>query len=735
MRVLTETVRLSRVTAEQVAGIFLVGGASQIPLVATELHRAFGRPPVTIEQPEMVVAEGSVLVGARVDKAVGCGRARAPSASGRCTGQRATRRAARWCAGGWWPGRHRRKCCGSGVRRARLPGVWRRCVPIPCPGSPRRFLRRLSRRLGHRCRRPAGSLRSPVRGRRCRRVPCRSARCRSALRHRYTGCRRDCRIRHHIRSTTSRPRRRWSSCRNTSCHPCPAAAPARAGCDPLARGLPEAVRGAHVHPDRRDHPCAGRLQDQPEHRLLTRIWPWEVLLYSALISLGLAVLLHARRPAVAPRQQRPRAGIRWRCACSSPPVGPYAAWGWGQPAWLGLSAVYLGSALLLLLPSARAWIRPLRPAARHPRQSATRPEAPRHEKSRTPPPRLRGMPTPGIRLGVDFGTSNTVAVRALAGRAGPAAAVRRLAAAALRGLRRARRARSSSAATPCTAPGSTRRASSPTRSAASTTARSCSATGRSRSTTLIAAVLRRVAPRRGGAPVGDGRPPVTADLPGGVGRHPAAALLADAAAAAGLGGAARWSPSPSPPPRYFARCSARDVPIGSVRRGVRLRRAAPSTPAWWPAPPGGLRGARRRRPRRHGRHRRRRRDRGAHRRAPAERTRRVGAAGRARRPSRTGAARRLLWDDVRVAKERLSRTSRRRPVPCRCSTPTCTSPARSWRGSRGRCWSRRSAVTQGRHALGRLATASSPACSWSAGPAGCRWSRRCCTGRSASRRW
>jgi actin-like ATPase involved in cell morphogenesis len=68
VRVLTETVRLSRVTPDQIAGIFLVGGASQIPLVATELHRAFGRPPVTIEQPEMVVAEGSVLVGARVDK-------------------------------------------------------------------------------------------------------------------------------------------------------------------------------------------------------------------------------------------------------------------------------------------------------------------------------------------------------------------------------------------------------------------------------------------------------------------------------------------------------------------------------------------------------------------------------------------------------------------------------------------------------------------------------------------
>jgi hypothetical protein len=37
-----------------------------MPLVATELHREFGRPPVTIEQPEMVVAEGAVLVGRAV---------------------------------------------------------------------------------------------------------------------------------------------------------------------------------------------------------------------------------------------------------------------------------------------------------------------------------------------------------------------------------------------------------------------------------------------------------------------------------------------------------------------------------------------------------------------------------------------------------------------------------------------------------------------------------------------
>ncbi|HWS36008.1 MAG TPA: Hsp70 family protein [Actinoplanes sp.] len=48
----------------KLAGVFLVGGASRIPLVSTLLHRALGDPPVVIEQPELVVAEGSILAGA-----------------------------------------------------------------------------------------------------------------------------------------------------------------------------------------------------------------------------------------------------------------------------------------------------------------------------------------------------------------------------------------------------------------------------------------------------------------------------------------------------------------------------------------------------------------------------------------------------------------------------------------------------------------------------------------------
>lgn len=42
------------------ADVLLVGGASRTPLVATLLHRATGRPPIVLEQPELIVAEGAV---------------------------------------------------------------------------------------------------------------------------------------------------------------------------------------------------------------------------------------------------------------------------------------------------------------------------------------------------------------------------------------------------------------------------------------------------------------------------------------------------------------------------------------------------------------------------------------------------------------------------------------------------------------------------------------------------
>jgi hypothetical protein len=69
--VLDQTVRVTRslirwadLPEGRLAGVFLVGGASRIPLVATLLHRELGEAPVVIEQPELVVAEGSILADA-----------------------------------------------------------------------------------------------------------------------------------------------------------------------------------------------------------------------------------------------------------------------------------------------------------------------------------------------------------------------------------------------------------------------------------------------------------------------------------------------------------------------------------------------------------------------------------------------------------------------------------------------------------------------------------------------
>ena len=69
--VLDQTVRVTKALLDwanlppgRLAGVFLVGGASRIPLVATLLHRELDEAPVVIEQPELVVAEGSILADA-----------------------------------------------------------------------------------------------------------------------------------------------------------------------------------------------------------------------------------------------------------------------------------------------------------------------------------------------------------------------------------------------------------------------------------------------------------------------------------------------------------------------------------------------------------------------------------------------------------------------------------------------------------------------------------------------
>jgi actin-like ATPase involved in cell morphogenesis len=58
---LTLTVlRGAGIPPEHVAGVFLVGGSSRIPLAATLLHRTLRIAPTVIDQPELVVAEGAL---------------------------------------------------------------------------------------------------------------------------------------------------------------------------------------------------------------------------------------------------------------------------------------------------------------------------------------------------------------------------------------------------------------------------------------------------------------------------------------------------------------------------------------------------------------------------------------------------------------------------------------------------------------------------------------------------
>ncbi|MEV4131840.1 Hsp70 family protein [Dactylosporangium sp. NPDC049742] len=55
--------REAGVRPADLTGVFLVGGSSRMPLCATMLHQALGVAPVVIEQPELVVAGGSLRVG------------------------------------------------------------------------------------------------------------------------------------------------------------------------------------------------------------------------------------------------------------------------------------------------------------------------------------------------------------------------------------------------------------------------------------------------------------------------------------------------------------------------------------------------------------------------------------------------------------------------------------------------------------------------------------------------
>ncbi|GAA2809208.1 type VII secretion-associated protein [Saccharopolyspora taberi] len=54
------TLREGKVAPQQLAGVFLVGGSSRIPMVARLIHERTGIVPTTLDQPETVVARGAL---------------------------------------------------------------------------------------------------------------------------------------------------------------------------------------------------------------------------------------------------------------------------------------------------------------------------------------------------------------------------------------------------------------------------------------------------------------------------------------------------------------------------------------------------------------------------------------------------------------------------------------------------------------------------------------------------
>jgi molecular chaperone DnaK (HSP70) len=62
VRATRTVIREAGTTPEATSGIFLVGGSSRMPLVASLLHHRLGVVPQVLDRPEHVVAEGCLLV-------------------------------------------------------------------------------------------------------------------------------------------------------------------------------------------------------------------------------------------------------------------------------------------------------------------------------------------------------------------------------------------------------------------------------------------------------------------------------------------------------------------------------------------------------------------------------------------------------------------------------------------------------------------------------------------------
>jgi actin-like ATPase involved in cell morphogenesis len=64
-----QVIAAAGLTPDQLAGVFLVGGGSRIPLLARLLHARLAVAPTVVERPETVVAEGALYATARTEPA------------------------------------------------------------------------------------------------------------------------------------------------------------------------------------------------------------------------------------------------------------------------------------------------------------------------------------------------------------------------------------------------------------------------------------------------------------------------------------------------------------------------------------------------------------------------------------------------------------------------------------------------------------------------------------------
>ncbi|GLL07992.1 Hsp70 family protein [Dactylosporangium matsuzakiense] len=77
---LRRAVESARLQPKDLVGIFLVGGSSRIPLAAHLIHTELGVAPTTLEQPETVVVEGALCIGAAVPPQLASGTPRTATA-------------------------------------------------------------------------------------------------------------------------------------------------------------------------------------------------------------------------------------------------------------------------------------------------------------------------------------------------------------------------------------------------------------------------------------------------------------------------------------------------------------------------------------------------------------------------------------------------------------------------------------------------------------------------------